>query len=219
MIIVEGPDGSGKSNLVSKLARDLNLPVSPKVVGSDTRPLVDLAEWTESNVNKGFQAMIFDRHRLISEPIYGPATRARQDSNFCDLGWMTDLMWRFYQANPLVIYCLPDLHTVRKNVLDPSTDNEAVAKRITAIYAGYVARAAMDLSRGCARLYNYETTRYEEILYFVRNHIQKQLTTVTFYEGSTNDHAVRPFIPRPSGSAVAAVRRGREHQSAGDRPE
>lgn len=188
MIIVEGPDGSGKTTLIRQLERDLKLPVAKKVVDSNMRPMANLAKWTEDNVDKGFQPVIFDRHRLISEPIYGPATRSRQDLKFLDLGWLGDMMWRFYQAKPLIIYCLPDLETVRVNVNKPETHNAAVASRIAAVYAGYVARSASDFSRGVGRLYNYRTTRYDEILQWLQWGLEDRLGK------GYNDHD-RPFVP------------------------
>src|SRR4051812_422488 len=140
MLIVEGPDGSGKSTLVKRLHRDLGLPIAKKVVSSDTKPKVDLAKWTEESISRGFQFTIFDRYRLISEPIYGPILRNRQNPSFIDLGWLSDQMWRFYASHPIVIYCLPPLSTVLENVSRASTNNAAVAGRgITeALYASYV---------------------------------------------------------------------------------
>lgn len=168
MIILEGPDGAGKSLLAGRLAHDLKLPIAEKVVGSDTQPLVDLKRWTEQNIDAGFQPLIFDRHRLISEPIYGPATRSNQDPNFSDLGWMIDMTWRLYQARPLIVYCLPHLDVVRGNVMRADTNNTAVSGRIGAIYAGYVARASLDMSRGVGKIYNYRTTRYEDVLLWLK---------------------------------------------------
>lgn len=191
MIIVEGPDGSGKTTLVERLAREIRLPIAAKVVGSDTKPLFDLRKWTEQNVEKGFQPLIFDRHRLISEPIYGPAMRSRQDASFYDLGWLSDMMWRFYQAKPIVIYCLPDIVTVRENVLREETDNSAVRDHIVAIYAGYVARASMDFTRGVGRLYNYKTTRLDDIIGWVNFKLEGRVT---------NDQRV--LLPRPRLESV-----------------
>lgn len=174
MLIVEGPDGSGKTTLVRRLQKDLGLPVAPRVVGSDTIALVDLAQWTEQNVAGGFQRTIFDRHRLISEPIYGPVLRGRQDPKFIDPKWLSDQVWRFYALEPVIIYCLPDIRTVWKNVLNEDTDNAAVANIsvIEAIYAGYVNRATMDFSRGVGRLFNYETTMYVDVLEWTKNRLE-----------------------------------------------
>jgi hypothetical protein len=166
MLIVEGPDGSGKTTLARKLSKDLGMPVAPRAVAADTTALVDIARWTEDNVDKGFQYTIFDRHRLISEPIYGPVLRGRQDPKFIDMGWMSDMVWRFYASKPILIYCLPDIRTVWKNVSRPETNNQVVSDVpvIEAIYAGYVHQATMDFSRGVGRLFNYESTMYDDIL-------------------------------------------------------
>lgn len=200
VIIVEGPDGSGKSVLVNNLSKILQLPVATKVVGSDTEPLVNLREWTENNVARGFQPVIFDRHRLISEPIYGPAIRTRQDADFYDLAWLSQMMGQFYVAKPIIIYCLPDIYTVRENVLREDTDNAVVRNHIAAIYAGYVARATIDQAHGVGRLYNYKTTRMDDLVGWVRNKLEGRL--------STNDRVQLPR-PRREGVHPEAVDGGR----------
>lgn len=169
MLIVEGPDGSGKTQLVEKLRGDLGLPVAPRVVRADTTAMVDLAKWTEDNVDAGFQKTLFDRHRLISEPIYGPILRGRQETSFMDMGWMADLNWRFYALKPIIIYCMPDIRTIWANVNRADTDNDRVKSLgITeALYAAYVSRATIDFSRGIGRLFNYESTRYSDVLRWV----------------------------------------------------
>lgn len=196
MIVVEGPDGAGKTSLVARLRQDLNLPVADKVVNEDTEPIVDLADWTEANVSAGFQKVIFDRHRLISEPIYGPATRTTQDPHFLDLGWLSEMMWRFYQSQPIIIYCLPDLQVVRDNVKREDTNNSVISGRIAAIYAGYVARASVDFTSGRGRLFNYKTTRYEDILGWVQ---------WKYNERVTQDEQ-RPPFPRQTPASRAAAR-------------
>lgn len=200
MIIVEGPDGSGKSTLVTTLAQKLRLPVAGKVVGSDTQPLVNIRDWTEDNVARGFQPVIFDRHRLISEPIYGPAMRKRQDADFYDLTWLSNMMWQFYTAKPIIIYCLPDILTVRENVLREDTDNSAVRDHIVAIYAGYVARASIDFTKGVGRLYNYKTTRLDDLVGWVEMNLEGRVST---------DDRVQLPRPRREGVHPAADDRGR----------
>ncbi len=200
MIVVEGPDGGGKSTLVHLLSSKLKVPVANKVVGSDTQPLTDLAAWTENNVSRGFQAMIFDRHRLISEPIYAPLKSADPSGKFLDLGWMSEMMWAFYAAHPIIIYALPDLESVRANVQDPSTENEFVVEWINHIYAGYVAKIAADLTRQNVRLYNYHTTRVDDIIGWVSRLLDER--------APKNDRLLR--IPRQSADSPAVPRVGRQ---------
>ena len=143
MIIVEGPDGAGKTTLIRQLQERYELEVAPRVVSKDTEAMTDLQVWVEDNVQRGFQDLIFDRHRLISEPIYGPILRNKQSPGFTDFPWVSHMLWRFYKSNPVIIYCLPPLETVKANIAnDP--DNVVVADKIEAIYAAYAARASID---------------------------------------------------------------------------
>lgn len=203
MIILEGPDGAGKTTLAVRLSRELGIPIAPKVVSSDTTPLTDLRAWTEQNVSSGFQRKIFDRHRVISEPIYGPATRARQDLAFCDMGWMMEMVGRFYAADPIIIYCLPPMHIVRNNVYNDETDNKVVQGRIGAIYAGYVARASIDITQRSARLYNYQTTQFEDILRWTQRELLKR-------EEVTHDRHPRAAVSRVGDHGIPVRATGGE---------
>ena len=75
MLIVEGPDGAGKTQLIQRLRLNLQLELMPRVVSSDTEMMVDLQEWVNEDLHAGLKRAIYDRHRLISEPIYGPVLR------------------------------------------------------------------------------------------------------------------------------------------------
>jgi len=143
IIIVEGPDGSGKTTLIERLSSRLDIPVAPRVVAKDTTTKINLQDWVEDNLEEGFQRKIFDRHRLISEPIYGPIMRISQQEGFTDREWMHRVMHGFRFIRPITFFCLPPIEVVRKNV-ENDPDNEAVAKHIDAIYASYLAKAMDD---------------------------------------------------------------------------
>lgn len=143
MIIVEGPDGAGKTTLISQMSAELHLPVAARVVSKDTEAMVDINRWVDHNLAKGFHDMIYDRHRLISEPTYGPILRSTAQPGFDDLTWLRPRMTKFYALHPIIIYCLPPLETVLRNV-ERDPDNRVVQKHIQQIYSVYVTRAAID---------------------------------------------------------------------------
>jgi GTPase SAR1 family protein len=151
MIVVEGPDGAGKTTLIEMLVQETNLRVSPRVVSKDAEAMVDLKLWVEQNVIQGFQDMIFDRHRLISEPIYGPILRDEFEDGFSNLIWFQKMLNSFYKCNPIIIYCLPPFDVVWKNV-ESDPDNKVVAKEDTlrAIWGAYFNKALTEytLNRG-----------------------------------------------------------------------
>ncbi len=145
MIIVEGPDGAGKTTFVHKMQEALRYPVADRVVDKATNALTDLQEWVENNLYSGFQGVIFDRHRLISEVIYGPLIRPGQNPDFMNRHWLTRSLQELYRIRPVIIYCLPPRETVHAN-LTGDDDNAVPAPHIDAIYDLYVARSAMDLA-------------------------------------------------------------------------
>lgn len=143
MIVVEGPDGAGKTTLIETLKYYLGLPVADRVVSKDTEAMVDLAEWVRTNVESGFKPTIFDRHRLISEFIYGPTLREEQQPKFTEQVWTSEMLFRFYSCRPIIIYCLPPIEIVRANIAEDAT-NRVVWDKIDAIYTAYLQRAALD---------------------------------------------------------------------------
>jgi hypothetical protein len=156
VIIVEGPDGGGKTTLIRQMQDRYGLEVAPRVVSKETTAMVDLKQWVEDNLSEGPQWKLFDRHRLISEPVYGPILRQYIEDGFDSMVWMMLQMRRFYEIEPLVVYCMPPLNVVRGNVQnDP--DNKAVAWKIEAVYQAYAARAAIDysLSPGSTIIWDY----------------------------------------------------------------
>lgn len=147
MIIIEGPDGGGKTTLVKQLSHTLGIPVAPKVVDSDTRAMVDLRQWTDQNLDKGFHRTIYDRHRLISEPIYSSVLSDRQlDERFWEPQWFQAAMTKLIvMIQPIVVYCMPPFATVWNNVRGDS-QNVIVSPRIRGLYNAYLNRMTLDLS-------------------------------------------------------------------------
>lgn len=156
MIIFEGPDGAGKTTLIQEVVKEFKLPVAPRVVSKDAEAMVDLKRWTEKNLAEGFQYTIFDRHRLFSEPIYGPILRDDAEPGFNDVEWLHQQFWQLYTSvKPVIVYCLPSLNRVQTNVRD-DPDNTVVKRKIRSIHNLYLTKAATDIATyDRAVLYDY----------------------------------------------------------------
>jgi len=144
-IIVEGPDGAGKTSLIRVLEQKLGLTVEPKVVNEDMTTTVDLKQWVEDDNNRDNDGrVLYDRHRLISECIYGAVFRPNTPSpGFDSYDWLAMELGIFYSRQPYIVYCLPPLETIQRNVWQDET-NMTVRADIDQIYAHYRVRAAID---------------------------------------------------------------------------
>lgn len=157
MIIVEGPDGAGKTTLIQKLTDITGFPVAERVVSKETKALFDLKAWVENNLDTGADEVIYDRYRLVSEFIYGPVLRVEQQPGFVDLDWTLDMLSKLYEREPIIVYCLPPLEVVRANLMGDK-DNEAVFEFIEAIYTAYLQRASLDAIMRPTRTILYDYT-------------------------------------------------------------
>lgn len=172
MLIVEGPDGAGKTTLVKELSEKLGWPIAEKAVGSDTKALTDLKKWVEKNVNDGWQNVIFDRHRLLSEPVYGPVLRPVGSPEWYDVDWQEEMFCKFLAAQPLIIYCLPSHETLCQNI-EGDPENEIVRDHIDQIYRAYVAQCAMLSATDSVSIFSfdYEVESIDDVL----NWLDKEL--------------------------------------------
>jgi hypothetical protein len=97
-IILEGPDGGGKSTLASFLASELRYRVHASE--GPIRHDRDMLQRYTTYLLK--RRTIFDRLALISEPIYGPLFQRRPPTDD-----EMKIIWEFYRLRPLIIYCRP----------------------------------------------------------------------------------------------------------------
>lgn len=122
-IIVEGMDGTGKSNLVqaimdSHLSKRFAL--HARASTSKGGPVDDLEGWVErdlATMGTGTQTYIYDRHPLISEPIYGPVCRGAMPGSFNSPQWL-EARRQTLRHWCVVIWCIPPWMTVKNNLVD-----------------------------------------------------------------------------------------------------
>lgn len=188
-VILEGPDGSGKTTLREMLSKELGIPMAHKV--SDSKrgvEGVDLARYVDQDMDtwvnyrssdpqvnrSAYSALthyrgseIYDRYPLISEPIYGLHVRHEHKPAF--LAPWYGMKWREFLAHdPLVIFCLPPYDEVAKHVT-PNRDMPGVWKNIVRIYKAYEIEALK--YPGTSVRYDYTVHSQDGILSRAAEHI------------------------------------------------
>lgn len=154
MIIVEGPDGGGKSTLIKRINRRFGIPVATRSSTSLGGPVDDLCGWVDNDLlNWGSKPIhIYDRYPLISEPIYGSIIRGGYHEKMTQ-GWMRARLNTF-RSMSVVIWCLPPMDVVCKNV-DDTPQMDGVKSGITTIWHLYANMT--HLWTGPGMTYDYST--------------------------------------------------------------
>lgn len=161
---MEGPDGAGKSNLVAKLlAAYPELVLQPKVVTSGARALTPIGPYIEEEISKGFGMRLYDRFALISSPQYMCMPQRTFREEMTDGPWLAGQYNRFWHMDPVIIFCMPPLKEVKKNVAREDTDNSVVQDdhRIETIYYQYLAFIAQNFGRFATSWLVYDYTQGE----------------------------------------------------------
>lgn len=143
-VIIEGPDGGGKTTLKDKLLTDIpHLHQVPRHSESLQGPVEDMKKRVEYELwdDEGqiCKHCLFDRHALISEPIYGPTCRGKVFDGMANEDWFITSWSLLTTLKPIIIFCLPNLATVRYNIVrNPKEQMAGVIGNIEAIYYGYL---------------------------------------------------------------------------------
>jgi hypothetical protein len=147
-IVVEGPDGGGKTNLIKRLLAETNYELMPRASDSVKGPVDDLSGYVQRDVHdREDDDRLYDRHPLISDLIYGPVIRGQIGFHDRSLGWLTGMLEMFYNHRPLMVYCLPPWSEVLWNV-GRSEQMSGVGANIDKIYQLYYARYCLDAAAG-----------------------------------------------------------------------
>lgn len=118
MIVVEGPDGSGKTELCNWIAEEFDLEYRRAPTLSSEKGPDDAVPtwWAEQLLGDTSDGGVYDRTFFISEPLYQLATPGRQllrDRQFMALG-----LKRLWSQCDLLIFCLPGWEVERQNLED-----------------------------------------------------------------------------------------------------
>lgn len=172
MLILEGPDGGGKTTLVKRLSSELNLPVHERACTSDGGPVDDLFKWAYRDaVSMPDQPMaIYDRHPLISEYIYGPIARHYLLPEFRSP--KAHALMRLMAAQVHVVFCIPPLEAVVANLSrETSTQMPGVVENIARIHAMYQTLAMFWPGESTTYDYTAASHSYEHTLVAARLHV------------------------------------------------
>lgn len=150
-VVIEGPDASGKGTLIDYIQKEWpTWMTEERAADSLTGPRGHLDAWVEKAETAMFLSptpLLYDRHPLISEPIYGPTVRGCMDkknprTDFNDVLWLQDRLDTLRES-ALVIFCLPPLENILKNLADtPNGHMPGVQENATKLYWMYHAVAA-----------------------------------------------------------------------------
>lgn len=175
-IIIEGPDGAGKTTLITDLFEDFpgQLERHPRFatsLGGPHRDLADLVFADRDQLQK--PDWVYDRHPCFSEYIYAHEIEGREvDHSFFHSSMK--LLHQDIQDYSLVIFCLPPFWRVRANVeRDPHGQMEGVQDNLADIHEAYQTRAATYLGNSVV----YDYTRPTSYM-AVRSHVRRHLSGV-----------------------------------------
>lgn len=111
LLILEGPDGSGKTTLAAKLLKGTGHPtllIKRSGPPGDIETLQFQARWIANQAKQGLN-IIADRHPLISEAIYAPVVRKVSPPPWS----LQDVIGAMKDKDLLLIYCRPDYLTMQ----------------------------------------------------------------------------------------------------------
>lgn len=136
MIVVEGPDGAGKSTMCWRLCEAFNLPLHERASHGRAGPVDNLFDWAYADVTTMADQPIavYDRHPLLSEYVYGPIVKSRLSDGFCST--TAHNLIRMMARSVIVVLCRPPNERLAASVSD-DRDMPGVSTNIERIGAAY----------------------------------------------------------------------------------
>jgi hypothetical protein len=165
-IIVEGPDGAGKTTLVSDLHGHFpNMELHPRFCTSKDGPIAELSEAVYRDVKTKPTHFIYDRHPTVSEYVYNTAIPER----IIRPSFLSDSMGRVRSRvarHSLLIWCLPPFPEVKRNTERDAEDQmPGVVENIDRIYTQYLMHRIMWPGRSVVYDYTRSEASWEALRY------------------------------------------------------
>lgn len=139
-LVLEGPDGGGKTILAEALLAEFpQLVRAERAATSLKGPIKNLAAWVRDQyivMDNSIVPRLYDRHPVISEPIYGPIIRGYAEPGFTHSPWLSSARIAMF-TRTYVIWCIPPLEQVKKAVSE-DRDMPGVASNIEALHQRYL---------------------------------------------------------------------------------
>lgn len=167
MIIVEGPDGAGKTTLCKAISAEFHLELVAPQRGGEA-PIVPVRNRVYRALGKAVQgrhpAKVYDR-LFFSELVYGEVLRGQIAFSAFEQNYVNRML---VGLRCPVIMCLPSKQTCREN-LTKNKQMEGVEENFDAIYEAY---ELVNQLRSVSMIHDYTFSRSEnKVLHFINNYL------------------------------------------------
>ena len=147
-IIIEGPDGAGKTTLAKRVAEHYGLEYRRPpldLLSSSEGPRVGLAEWWDAELARApsdLATTVYDRCFYISDPIYQQAQPHRE--LILSPHSLAQGIMKLWNVEPYIIFCLTDFNAVLRNVRQAGRSHlDITAEELCKVWNQYWAYYAM----------------------------------------------------------------------------
>ena len=169
MIIVDGVDNTGKTTLAQELAEKYDLPLRKSTGPQKDNPEI-VKEFIYSTLERDLQdEVIYDRHALITEKVYGPVLRGKNVLEEIEDSYY--LLYMFKQTRPLIIYTVLPAEEI-KATFEERDQLEGVYENVDELYRRFNKLAGQLRSAGFQVIkYNYKGDDKDKLMEVVEEYL------------------------------------------------